>query len=264
LTSGDGSAVIPSGAAAFIDTRSNNNGTVVWHGPRGFAFPGGGQRGKEMVMMQQTIARYRDRAAAGAVLAEQLRKYAGQNVAVFGVGAGGVAVAAPIALALGADLDVLAVRQLTLPGQPDQPWGAVAVLGDCVQVVAEQDTHRRTAGEPADTVRRRDLTELRQLEDTYRAGRPPERITSRLVIVVGDGLAGLAAMRAAATAVRRHRPAQLVIALPTATTQLSRELGRVADEVICPMSAGLFQSNGSVYSDPAGISVDDVTRMLST
>ena len=65
---------------------------------RGFALPGGGQRRKEMVMMQQTIARYRDRAAAGAVLAEQLRKYAGQNVAVFGVGAGGVAVAAPIAV----------------------------------------------------------------------------------------------------------------------------------------------------------------------
>ena len=63
-------------------------------------------------MMQQTIARYRDRAAAGAVLAEHLRKYAGQNVAVFGVAAGGVAVAAPIARALGADLDVLAVRRL--------------------------------------------------------------------------------------------------------------------------------------------------------
>jgi predicted phosphoribosyltransferase len=231
---------------------------------RDFGFPGGGQRGKEMVMMQQTIARYRDRAAAGAVLAEQLMKYAGQNVAVFGVGAGGVAVAAPIARALGADLDVLAAQQLTLPGQPDQLWGAVAVLGECVQVVAEQDTHRRTAAELGDTVRRRDLTELRQLEETYRAGRPPERVTSRLVIVVGDGLASLAAMRAAASAVRRHRPAQLVIALPTATTQMSRELGRVADEVICPLSAGLFQSDGSVYSDSAGISVDDVTRMLST
>jgi predicted phosphoribosyltransferase len=217
-----------------------------------------------MVMMQQTIARYRDRAAAGAVLAEQLMKYAGQNVAVFGVGAGGVAVATPIARALGADLDVLAARRLTLPGQPDQLWGAVAVLGDCVQVVAEQDTHRRTAAELGDTVRQRDLTELRHLEDAYRAGRPPERITSRLVIVVGDGLASLAAMRAAASAVRRHRPAQLVIALPTATTQMSRELSRVADEVICPLSAGLFQSDGSVYSDPAGISVDDVTRMLST
>ena len=99
-------------------------------------------------MTRQTITRYRDRGAAGAVLAEELMKYAGQNVAVFGVGAGGVAVAAPIARALGADLDVLAVRRLTMPGQPDQPWGAVAVLGECVQVVAEQDTHRSTAAEP--------------------------------------------------------------------------------------------------------------------
>ena len=84
-------------------------------------------------------------------------KYAGQNVAVFGVGAGGVAVAAPIARALGADLDVMAVRRLTMPGQPDVTWGAVAVLGACVQVVAERDTYRRIAAEPGDTVRQRDL-----------------------------------------------------------------------------------------------------------
>ena len=205
-------------------------------------------------MTQQTIARYRDRGAAGAVLAEALMKYAGQNVAVFGVGAGGVAVAAPIARALGADLDVLAVRRLTLPGQPDRPWGAVAVLGDCVQVV----------GEPVDTVRQRDLTELRQLEGTYRAGRPPERVAGRLVIVVGDGLASLAAMRAAAAAVRRNYPAQLVMALPAGTAQLSRELGRVADEVICPISGGLFQSDASVYSDPAGVGVEETRSLLST
>ena len=215
-------------------------------------------------MTQQTIARYRDRGAAGAVLAEALMKYAGQNVAVFGVGAGGVAVAAPIARALGADLDVLAVRRLTLPGQPDRPWGAVAVLGDCVQVVAEPDPHLRTVGEPVDTVRQRDLTELRQLEGTYRAGRPPERVAGRLVIVVGDGLASLAAMRAAAAAVRRNYPAQLVMALPAGTAQLSRELGRVADEVICPISGGLFQSDASVYSDPAGVGVEETRSLLST
>jgi predicted phosphoribosyltransferase len=172
-------------------------------------------------------------------------------------------VAAPIARALGADLDVLAVRRLTMPGQPDQPWGAVAVLGESVEIVAGQDTDRRTAAEPGDSVRQRDLTELRQLEDSYRAGRPPERVTGRLVIVVGDGLTSLAVMWAAASAVRRHRPARLVIAFPTGTTQMSRELGRVADEVICPVSAGLFRSDASVYSDAAGIGVDDVRRLLS-
>ena len=95
-------------------------------------------------MVLDTIPRYRDRRAAGSELAKELMKYAGQNVAVFGVGAGGVAVAAPIADALGADLDVLAVRQLTLPGQPDRSWGAVAVLGDCVKLVAEPDTDWHT------------------------------------------------------------------------------------------------------------------------
>ena len=215
--------------------------------------------------MQQIIPLYRDRAAAGSVLAEELMKYAGQNVAVFGVGAGGVAVAAPIADALGADLDVLAARRLTMPGQPDQAWGAVAVLGECVQIVAEQDTdtHRPAPADLVDTVRQRDLTELRHLEDSYRAGRPPERVNGRLVIVVGDGLTSLAVMRAAASAVRRQHPAQLVIALPTGTNRTCRELGRTADEVICPMAPGLLNPIGSVYSEHAGSSVDDVARLLS-
>ena len=91
-------------------------------------------------------------------------------------------------------------------------WGAVAAcLVINAQVVAERDTHLRTAAEPVHTVRQRDLTQLRQLEDGFRAGRPPERITRRLwVIVISDGLTSLAAMRAAATAVRRYRPARLV------------------------------------------------------
>jgi predicted phosphoribosyltransferase len=216
-------------------------------------------------MMQQTRTGYRDRLDGGSTLAAELMKYAGQNVAVFGVGAGGVAVAAPIAHALGADLDVLAVRRLTLPGQPEHVWGAVAVLGDCVQIATEQGTDRErlAAPEPGEAVRQRDLTELRHLEHTYRAGRPPERVNGRLVIVVGDGLSSLAVMRAAASAVRRQHPASLIIALPTATTQMCRELGRVADEVICPQSRGLFHSDAPIYSDQVGIDIENVRRLLS-
>jgi predicted phosphoribosyltransferase len=216
--------------------------------------------------MHLASAGYRDRADAGSVLAAELMKYAGQNVAVFGVGAGGVAVAAPIARALGADLDVLAVRRLTVPGQPEQVWGAVAVLGDCVQIAIEEHTYRKRPATPeaGDAVRRRDLSELRHLEDTYRAGRPPERVNGRLVIVVGDGLSSLAVLRAAASAVRRHRPASLVIALPTATTRMCRDLGRVADEVICPVTRGLSHSAAPVYSDDHdGIDIEDVRRLLS-
>ena len=217
-------------------------------------------------MMHQASVGYRDRADAGSTLAAELMKYAGQNVAVFGVGAGGVAVAAPIAKALGADLDVLAVRRLALPGQPEHVWGAVAVLGDCVQIAMEPDTDRNgpAAPELCDAVRQRDLTQLRHLEDTYRAGRPPERVNGRLVIVVGDGLSSLAVIRAAASAVRRHHPASLVIALPTATTQMCRQLDRVADEVIYGVCGGLLShADASVYCDHVSIDIEDVKRLLS-
>ena len=191
-------------------------------------------------------------------------KYAGQNVAVFGVGAGGVLVAAAVADALGADLDVLAVRQLTLPGQPDQAWGAVAVLGDCVQIVAEHDTTRQRPlpAELTDTVRQRDVNQLRQLENTYRAGRSAEQVTGRLVIVVGDGLSSLAIMRAAVSAVRRQHPAHLVLALPTGTPQVCRMLGQAADEVVCSLTPGPRHAE-SVYCENATISVGDVRRLLS-
>jgi putative phosphoribosyl transferase len=208
---------------------------------------------------------YRDRADAGAVLAGELVKYAGQNVAVFGVGSGGVAVAAPIAGALGADLDVLAVRQLALPGRPEQLWAAVAVLGEYVQVVADQSeaTLRLEVTDPVNHFRDRDLIELRRLEDAYRAGRPPQRVHGRLVIIVADGLTGLAVMRAAASVVLKHHPARLVVALPAGTVHTCRELGKTANEVICPVSLGLFRSAEPLYADHGDIPVGDIRRLLS-
>jgi predicted phosphoribosyltransferase len=225
-----------------------------------------GQRSiKEMSRVQPTIACYRDHADAGSVLTAELRKYAGQNVAVFGIGAGGVAVAAPVARALGADLDVLAARRLTLPGQPDRVWGAVAALGEYVQIVADQATEgrRHAAVEPEHSVRHRDLAELRQLENSCRSGRPPERVSGRLVIVVADGVTNLTVMRAAASAIRRHHPARMVFALPAGTTQECRELRNAADEVICPLCVGLFHATAPVYSDRASVGIDDVRRWLT-
>ena len=138
--------------------------------------------------MQQNQPRYRDHADASAVLAQSLVKYAGQNVVVLGVGLGGVVVAAPVADALGADLDVLVVRPLTVPGQPDRPWGAVAVLGDCVQVAADREAvdaaERRLPAEWPAGVHQRDLIEMRRLENLLRDGRPPEPVNGRVVIVV--------------------------------------------------------------------------------
>ena len=215
--------------------------------------------------MQPTIARYRDCADAGAVLGTELMKYAGQNVAVFGVGSGGLTVAAPIARALGADLDVLAARPLSLPGQPDRVWGAVAMHGECAQIVADQDIEPRRYPiiEPANNLRQRDLDQLRNLDKAYRGVRPPEPVTGRLIIVVADGLTRLTVMRAAASAVRRQHPARLVYALPAGTTACCTGLRKAADEVICPVCIGLFHPTAPVYRDEVDISVNDVRRLLA-
>lgn len=216
-------------------------------------------------MVTETVQRYRDRTVAGAALAGELMKYAGQNVAVFGVGSGGVAVAAPIAGALGADLDVLAARRLALPGRPEQLWGAVAVLGEYVQVVADHaEARQRMDGtDPVNHFTRRDLIELRHLEDTYRAGRPPDRVHGRLVIMVADGLNSVLVMRAAASVLLKHRPARLVVAIPAGTVQTCRDLRKTAAEVVCPITLGLFRSGESMYADHRDIPDGDVRRLLS-
>ena len=211
--------------------------------------------------MQQNQPRYRDHADASAVLAQSLMKHAGQNVVVLGVGPGGVVVAAPVADALGADLDVLVVRPLTVPGHPDRPWGAVAVLSDCVQVAADPDNGG--SGELPAGLLQRDVIDLRRLENLLRDGRPPEPVNGRLSILVTDGLAGVPTLRAAASAVRRHRPARLVIALPAGTGQTCRELRRDADEVVCPRSLGPFRAVAPVYAEHPTVSSDDVRSLLS-
>jgi len=125
----------------------------------------------------QKVPRYRDRQQAGGVLGELLVKYAGQNVAVFGVGPGGVVVAAPVAAALGADLDVLMIRPLTMPGRPDRAWGALSASDERVYVVAEQDAEAAAiaSADVPGSASRRELTALRHLRDTMRSGRLPER-----------------------------------------------------------------------------------------
>lgn len=215
--------------------------------------------------MLQKVPRYRDRRQAGVVLGELLVKYAGQNVAVFAVGPGGVVVAAPVAAALGADLDVLMVRPLTMPGRPDRVWGALSASGERVYVVAEQDAEAAAiaSADVLGSASRRELTALRHLRDTMRSGRPPERVRGRLVIVVGDGLASVAAMRAAASAVRGNQPARLVLAVPAATGQTCREMAKDADELVCPWSLGPFRAVAPVYSVSAEVGVADVRSALT-
>ena len=143
------------------------------------------------------MTRYADRQDAGVALAGALDAFAGRpDVVVLGVPRGGVVVAAPVAAALRAPLDVVVVRKLGLPGRPELAMGAIADVAGEVAVVRNEDVLRRwpVPDEAAQAVLRAELEELRRRQDAYRAGRPPVPVSGRTAIVVDDGLATGASM----------------------------------------------------------------------
>ncbi|MBP2354099.1 putative phosphoribosyltransferase [Kribbella aluminosa] len=199
---------------------------------------------------------YPDRAAAGRALADELRPVAG-SVLVLGLARGGVPVAAPVADALSAELDVLVVRKLGLPGQPELAMGAIAgtelVRNESVPVDPET----------LETVRRSEAVELRRREQVYRADRPPIEVRDRVVILVDDGLATGSTMRAAVEAVRRNGPARVIVAVPVGGAATCRLLSRVADQVVCAWIPQYFSAVGQAYRDFSPVGDDEVRRVLA-
>lgn len=156
-------------------------------------------------------APFPDRAAAGRDLAGHLGPWAGDpRVLVLALPRGGVPVAVPVAHALRAPLDVLVVRKLGLPTAPEVAMGALAGVGDVVVAVDEPRVRTQGHATADDVARVRDteLAELRRREIAYREGRPPPDVRGRVVVLVDDGLATGASMRAAVAALRPHAPAR--------------------------------------------------------
>ncbi|MFI5691788.1 phosphoribosyltransferase [Kribbella sp. NPDC051586] len=205
---------------------------------------------------------YPDRAAAGEALAEELGRVAG-SVLVLGLARGGVPVAAPVADALGAELDVLIVRKLGLPGQPELAMGAIAGVGEDLHVVRNDQIARGVEPEALEAVRRQEMRELRRREQAYRGDRPPIDVRDRVVILVDDGLATGATMRAAVEAVRRQRPARVIVAVPVGGVESCRRLARIADQVVCAWIPRYFNAVGQAYRDFSSVSDDEVRRVLA-
>ncbi len=205
---------------------------------------------------------YPDRAAAGRVLADELGSVGG-SVLVLGLARGGVPVAAPVAEALDAELDVLIVRKLGLPGQPELAMGAIAGVGEELHVVRNEPIAAEVDPETLEAVRRQEVRELRRREQAYRGDRPPIDVRDRVVILVDDGLATGATMRAAVEAVRRHRPARVVVAVPVGGVESCRRLSRVADQVVCAWIPQYFTAVGQAYRDFSPVSDDTVRRVLA-
>jgi putative phosphoribosyl transferase len=209
------------------------------------------------------MMRFPDRRAAGRVLAEALARYAGRDdVVVLALPRGGVPVAYEIAASLGAPLDVFLVRKLGVPGQEELAMGAVA--SDGVEVLNE-DVVRATGVNQADidAVVAMEVHEMERRERAYREGRPPPQVRGRIVIVVDDGLATGASMRAAVLALRRHEPARIVVAAPVGAEATCRMLSERADEVVCPSRPEPFLAVGAWFEDFSQTTDDEVRGLLA-
>ncbi len=208
-------------------------------------------------------ALFSDRIDAGRLLADRLRAYANRpDVVVLGLPRGGVPVAYEVARALNAPLDVFIVRKLGVPGHEELAMGAIATGG--VRVLNEDVVQE--LGIPPDvieTVTDREHRELLRRERLYRDDRPAPTVLSRIAILVDDGLATGASMRAAAIALRHLGPQRIVIAVPVGAAPTCADLRAVADEVVCLATPEPFWGLGYWYEDFSQTTDQEVHDLLA-
>ena len=209
--------------------------------------------------MERTFA---DRAEAGQLLAKKLQSYAGQDdVIVLGLPRGGVPVAYEVARALHSPLDVFIVRKLGVPGFEELALGAIASGG--VRVLNE-DVMRSLPNADAiiEMVTAKETAEVGRREQDYRGGRPAPDLHARVVILVDDGLATGATMRAAVKALRQAGAAKIIVAVPVGPPETCQEIAAEADEVICATTPEFFHAVGQYYDNFAQTTDDEVRDLL--
>jgi len=206
---------------------------------------------------------FRNRTDAGDRLAEKLEHYASRpDVIVLALPRGGVPVGYEVARSLGAPLDVFLVRKLGVPGREELAMGAIASGG--VRVLNEDVmSELQIPQQWVDVVAARELEELRRREAAYRDGRSAPDVRGKTVILVDDGLATGASMRAAVAALRKLGPARIVVAVPVGAQQTCDEFRDVADEVVCAEMPDPFYAVGSWYADFDQTTDDEVRALLA-
>jgi putative phosphoribosyl transferase len=205
---------------------------------------------------------FRDRADAGRVLAAELGHLAGApGLLVLGLQRGGVPVAYEVAEALDAPLDVLLVRKLGVPGQPELAMGAIASGGVRVLNQAVIDS-LAIPPEVVEAAADKEGVALARREQAYRADRPALDVAGRTVVVVDDGIATGSTMRAAVAALRTQQAARIVVAVPVGARETCNELAREADELVCPNTPAGFHAVGHYYDDFSQTTDDEIRDLL--
>lgn len=206
---------------------------------------------------------FTDRRDAARQLADRLAVYSEDDPLILGIPRGGVPIAAELARRLGGSVDVLVARKLGAPGAPELAIGAVTADGGRF---LNQDILDRIALPPgwleAETTRQ--MAEAERRQRAYRGNRPPPDVAGRTVILVDDGLATGATMRAAIRSVQRRRPGRLVVAAPVCAPETARILRREADDVVCVATPDPFGAVGVFYQDFRPVEDAQVEEALAT
>ena len=206
---------------------------------------------------------FRDRMDAGRRLAKALTKYKGQHAVVLALPRGGVPVAAEIAATLDAPLDLILVRKIGVPSQPELAMGAV-VDGVAPIVVRNEEVIRAsgTTAHEFDRVCEKERAEIERRRKLYIGDRPRAEIAGRVVIVVDDGIATGTTTRAALQAIRKQKPKELVLAVPVAPRETVAELRGEVDALICLETPEPFLAIGYFYRDFEQVSDEEVVAIL--
>jgi predicted phosphoribosyltransferase len=206
---------------------------------------------------------FKDRSEAGRKLAAALARYKSQQPAILALPRGGVPVAAEVAAALDAPLDLILVRKIGVPFQPELAMGAV-VDGGAPIVVRNEDVIRLAGIDESDflAVCNSELKEIERRRQRYLGGRARVEVADRTAIVIDDGIATGATIRAALRATRARKPKKLVLAVPVAPTDSLASLRKEADEVVCLEEHEFFGAIGLYYADFRQISDEEVIAML--
>lgn len=208
-------------------------------------------------------AAFRDRRSAGKALAQRLAERKLADPVVLAMPRGGVPVAVEIALALDAPLDLVLVRKIGVPYQPELAAAAV-VDGSSPEIVVNEDVVRLAGVERSyiDRQAKEELAEIERRRHAYLEGRPRVPLEGRTLILVDDGIATGASVRAALTALRRKAPGKLILAVPVAPAEALASFGEQVDEVVCLAAPDPFIAIGIHYGDFHQVPDAEVIRLI--